>query len=118
MENQDWAWVDEFPSAVTVCDTEGIILAMNNKSQRTFEKDGGKALIGRSLFDCHPQAASDKIRELMKNQKSNSYTIEKNGIKKLIHQSPWYKNGVFAGLVEISIEIPMQMAHFVRTTTS
>jgi len=32
----------------------------------------------------------------------------------LIYQSPWYQNGEFAGLVEISLEIPEQMPHFVR----
>lgn len=32
----------------------------------------------------------------------------------MIYQSPWYKDGKFAGLVELSIEIPTEMAHFVR----
>jgi len=42
MTNKEaFAWVQEFPGAVTVCDRDGIILAMNDKSARTFEKDGG-----------------------------------------------------------------------------
>ncbi|OIP04317.1 MAG: hypothetical protein AUJ97_02965 [Bacteroidetes bacterium CG2_30_32_10] len=107
-------WFNEFPSAITVCDKNGIILYMNEKSCKTFSKDGSETLIGKSLYDCHPAAATAKIKELLATGKSNSYTIEKNGIKKLIHQSPWFENNELKGLVEISIEIPFGMKHFVR----
>jgi hypothetical protein len=40
------AWIREFPGAVTVCDRDGIILAMNDKSVQTFENSGGAGLIG------------------------------------------------------------------------
>ena len=45
----------------------------------------------------------------------NVYTIEKNGVKKLIAQVPVTMNGEFAGYVELSLEIPFEMPHFVRT---
>jgi hypothetical protein len=32
----------------------------------------------------------------------------------MIYQSPWFRDGEFAGLIELSLEIPMEMAHFVR----
>lgn len=119
MDNPDFnqylpAFAKELPFAATVCDTEGIILYMNDKSIKTFEKYGGAKLVGQSLFDYHPEAAANKLRELLDTATSNSYTIEKKGIKKMIYQSPWYKDGEFAGLVELSIEIPTEMAHFVR----
>ncbi|MEI7596089.1 MAG: PAS domain-containing protein [Bacteroidota bacterium] len=107
-------WAKEFNSAVTVCNTNGIILYMNKKAGKTFEKWGGIELIGKSLFDCHNDHSVAKIKELIATEKSNSYTIEKNGVKKLIHQAPWFKDGKCAGLVEISIEIPFDMSHFVR----
>lgn len=107
-------WTQEFPGAVTVCDEHGVILSMNEKACRTFAKDGGASLVGKSLYDCHPETARTKIRELMEKRATNAYTIEKAGVKKLIYQAPWYKNGVFAGLVELSIEIPLEMPHFVR----
>lgn len=107
-------WPHEFPSAITVCDTKGIVLYMNDKSAKTFEKYGGVALIGKSLLDCHPEPARARLLHLLQTQGANSYTIEKNGIKKLIHQSPWFENGQYAGMVELSIEIPMDMAHFIR----
>lgn len=107
-------WFKEVPFAITVCDNNGIVLEMNEKSALTFSKDGGKTLIGKSLMDCHSAKSQAQILELLANEKTNVYTIEKNGKKKLIYQSPWYANGRIAGLVEISIELPDNVPHFVR----
>jgi transcriptional regulator with PAS, ATPase and Fis domain len=114
MKDKNPQWMDELPIAITVCDTESKILAMNKKSQKTFEKWGGESLIGESLMPCHPVHAQQKIEELMKNGEVNAYTIEKNGIKKLIYQCPWFENGEQKGLVELSLELPSEMPHFVR----
>jgi transcriptional regulator with PAS, ATPase and Fis domain len=114
MKTPEFAWVKEFAGAVTVCDADGIILEMNDKSVRTFEADGGRALIGKSLFDCHPGPALAELKHLMEAQQANIYTIEKDGVKKLIYQSPWYRNGAYAGFMEISLEIPFELPHFVR----
>mgnify|MGYP000371069624 CR=1 FL=1 len=40
--------------------------------------------------------------------------VEKNGVKKLIYQTPWYQDGKYSGFVELALEIPFQMPHFVR----
>jgi transcriptional regulator with PAS, ATPase and Fis domain len=109
-----FAWVQEFPAAVTVCDRDGIILAMNDKSGQNFENSGGAALIGSNLLDCHPEPSRTKLQELLCAGRTNVYTIEKKEIKKLIYQSPWYENGEYRGLVELSLEIPAEMPHFVR----
>ncbi|MDP3435243.1 MAG: hypothetical protein Q8T04_20070 [Bacteroidota bacterium] len=45
---------------------------------------------------------------------SNSYTTEKNGIRKMIHQTPWIEDGEFKGLIEISFEVPMELPHYKR----
>lgn len=108
-------WLDNMDVAVTVCDREGVIIYMNDKSAQTFAGDGGKALLGEKLWDCHPEAAREKIRRVMETGASNSYTIEKNGVKKLIHQVPWRENGEPAGLVEFSLVIPFALPHFVRS---
>ena len=113
--HQAFAWVQEFPGAVTVCDRDGIILAMNDKSVRTFENSGGAALIGSDLFACHPEPSRTKVKELLSAGRANVYTIEKNGIKKLIYQSPWYEKKEYRGFVELSLEIPAQMPHLVRS---
>jgi transcriptional regulator with PAS, ATPase and Fis domain len=108
------AWVKEFPCSVTVCDTEGKILEMNEKACRMFQKDGGAGLIGKNLLDCHPQQAGEKIKEMLSSQSVNCYTIEKNGIKKMIYQAPWYQDGRFMGLVELGMEIPFDLPHYLR----
>ncbi len=109
------SWIKEFPGAITVCDADGVILEMNDKAVETFRQDGGADLIGRNLFDCHPEPARSKLRDLMKSRKVNCYTIEKNGVKKLIYQTPWYKDGEYCGFIEIALVIPFQMPHFVRS---
>ena len=109
-------WIKEFPAAVTVCDEEGILLEMNAKAAKTFEADGGRKLIGSNMLDCHPEPSRTKTERLLLSRERNVYTIEKNGVKKLIYQSPWYKNGQYAGFVEMSLEIPFgDLPHFVRS---
>jgi transcriptional regulator with PAS, ATPase and Fis domain len=108
-------WIKELPAAITVCDPHGILLEMNDKAARTFEKDGGYALIGKNMLDCHPEVARSKTEQLLESHEKNVYTIEKNGVKKLIYQSPWFSNGKYAGFVELSLEIPFEVPHFVRT---
>jgi transcriptional regulator with PAS, ATPase and Fis domain len=110
-------WTKEFPAAITVCDCDGIILEMNDKAEKTFENDGGKKLIGTNVLDCHPEPARSKLAEMMQEHRTNVYTIEKNGVKKLIYQTPWYDGGAYAGFVEISMEIPFEMPHFVRKSS-
>ena len=108
-------WVKEFLAAVTICDADGIILEMNDKAAQTFEQDGGRKLIGSNLLACHHDAARVKLEKLLESRTTNSYTIEKNGTKKLIYQSPWYKQGQYAGFVELSLEIPFDLPHFIRS---
>ena len=111
---QDHTWIKEFPAAVTVCDADGIILEMNDKAAKSYEMDGGYKLIGSNMLDCHPDPAREKTERLLVAREKNVYTIEKNGIKKLIFQSPWYKGGEYAGFVELSLEIPFELPHFIR----
>lgn len=107
-------WAREFPNAITVCDPQGIVLYMNDKAALTYEKDGGYALVGQNLLDCHPETARAKLVEIMEKRVTNVYTIEKNGLRKLIYQAPWYENDEYRGYVEISLVIPAEMPHFIR----
>ena len=112
MKNTNWS--SSIDVAVTVCDRDGVILEMNDKSKATFVKDGGGALVGKSLFDCHGPASAAQVRALLAEGRTNAYTIEKGGARKLIYQTPWYDGGAVAGLVELSIVLPEQMPHRVR----
>lgn len=107
-------WFNEVPFSITVCDINGVILEMNEKSGKTFEKDGGKELIGKTLMNCHSPRDQRKITEMIASQATNVYTIENEGTKKMIFQCPWYENGVLGGLVEISLPLPAEIPHFIR----
>jgi transcriptional regulator with PAS, ATPase and Fis domain len=108
------SWVDEFPGEVTVCDADGVILEMNQKSAETFKEDGGMGLIGKNLFDCHPEPARTALKKLLETKQLNIYTTERKGVHKIIYQSPWTKNGKYSGFVELSLVIPKEIPHFIR----
>jgi transcriptional regulator with PAS, ATPase and Fis domain len=108
-------WIQEFPASITVCDRDGVLLEMNDRAAETFAQDGGRYLIGRNLLDCHPEPARSKTQRLLESGTMNAYTIEKQGVKKLIYPAPWYRDGKYSGLVELSIELPPDLPHFVRS---
>lgn len=112
MSNLDWA--EEFPGGIAVCDTQGIILALNHYDAQVYEDRGGKALIGTNLYECHSQHSEDMIREMMAKDHGNIYIVEKNGQRELVIQSPWYQGGKLAGLVEITVEIEGEIPVIVR----
>ena len=107
-------WTEEFGAAITVCDENGIIIEANKRSRDSVEREGEPGLVGRQALDCHPEPARSKMAGMLKNAGTNIYTIEKKGRRKLIYQAPWYKDGRFAGLVELSLPIPAEMPHFNR----
>jgi transcriptional regulator with PAS, ATPase and Fis domain len=105
----------EFNGAITVCDLNGIVTGLNDKAAANYSGEGGYRLIGKNLFDCHSAESVEKIKEIIAGKKTNVYTVEKNGKKKIVYQSPWYEDGEVKGLVEISMEIPSDIPHFVRS---
>lgn len=110
---QDFSWADGLDCAVTVCDTDAVVIYMNRKSRETFARHGD--VVGHSLFDYHPEHASATIRRLLAEDTSNTYSISKNGLKKIIHQTPWHhEDGSLGGLVEISMVVPEEFPHYVR----
>ncbi len=106
--------IEGLPCAMTICDKQGKILYMNRKATETFSKWGGNSLIGQSLFDCHSYESQEKIKHIIEHGETNAYTIEKDGIRKLIYQTPWFVEGKVEGLVELSLVIPETMPHHIR----
>jgi len=107
-------WWEEIPAAITITAEDGTILAMNARSAETFAAEGGKALIGTNVLDCHPEPARARTLQLYKEHRENHYTIRKDGRMKMIHQLPWYRDGIFQGLIELSVPIPDPLPHFDR----
>jgi hypothetical protein len=108
------AWIQGYPGAITVCDPDGIILFMNDMAIDSHKADGGRELLGKNVLDCHPQPALGTLERMMETRSTNIYSVEKNGIKKLVHQSPWYEEGHYRGFLELVLEIPFEMPHLIR----
>jgi transcriptional regulator with PAS, ATPase and Fis domain len=112
---QDNHWVKNFPAGIMAADAQGIITDMNDRCAETYQKDGGYDLLGKSAIECHKGAALEKARRLWDEQALNVYTITKNGRKKLIYQAPYFIDGDFAGMVELSLPLPEgEIPHFNR----
>ena len=107
-------WLEALPGAVTLCDARGVIIAMNATAARQFADRGGRKLLGQSLIDCHPEPARSRVERLLREPQRNVYTVEKAGVRTLIYQAPWLEGGQFAGLIELSLEMPSEVPHFNR----
>ncbi len=107
-------WAEHMHCAITVCDNEGTVIYMNERSRETFNKNG-ESMVGKNLFPCHQQRSQDMIRHMMQSDTTNCYTISKNGVKKMIFQSPWKNDeGRVRGMVEVSIVLPDEIPHYQR----
>lgn len=102
-------WADALNCAITVCDTEGVILYQNDRS---VEVNGD--MRGRSMLPCHNDRSRGIIARLLAEGGTNAYTIEKKGVRKLIYQTAWREEGTVRGLVEFSLEIRAEMPHYIR----
>ena len=74
----------ELNIAITITDINDNIIYMNDKAASIFSE----TQLGDNLMQCHTQSSNEIINTLKKENKTNTYTINKNGIKKLIHQTP------------------------------
>lgn len=109
----DWAY--RMNCAVTVADADCNIIYMNERSRETFAARGGADLIGHNLMEYHNERSQGIIRRLLADGGTNCYTIEKNGVRKMIYQTAWRDEaGNVAGLVEISMVIDSELPHYVR----
>lgn len=107
-----YPWADGMNCAVTVCDTGGTILYMNDKARTTFARHGD--MIGKISSTATANGRAELSGRLLADGGTNAYTIEKNGVRKMIYQTAWRVDGVVGGLAEISMEIPADMPHYIR----
>ena len=113
MENKIFDWAEDIQCAVTVCDTEGIVLYMNKRSRETFNKNG-ETMVGKSMIPCHNERSQSIIHRMLTEGTTNAYTITKRGQRNMIYQTPWRENGEVKGLVEFSFVLPDDMPHYDR----
>ena len=106
----DWAWGAK--CAITVADADCNIIYMNERARETYRKHGN--LIGANLMTCHNERSRQIIADILASGGTNAYTIEKEGLHKMIFQSAWTRDGQVAGILEISMVIPAQLPHYIR----
>lgn len=108
-------WFEHLDGNVIVSDVNNVVIYMNKKALVSYEQEGGASLIGKNLMDCHNSRSQEIIRHILETGENNIYTIEKNGKKKIIYQTPWKVAGEIRGIVELSLEIPFEMPHYIRS---
>lgn len=108
-------WWLGLPCPITVTDTAGVILAMNEASVQHYARFGGSRLIGSNMLDCHPELPRAKVARMLAKPGANVYMVERDGVRHLVYQSTWYEGDDPAGLVEMIVELPERMELLVRS---
>lgn len=57
--------IDQDRTSVVICNLEHEIVYMNPAAIANYEKRGGKALVGRSLLNCHNADSREKIEQVI-----------------------------------------------------
>ena len=57
--------LDQDRAPVVLCNLEHIVIYMNRLAGERYAKSGGMALVGKSIFDCHPPKANEMIRRVV-----------------------------------------------------
>lgn len=109
MENNILDFFKEINVSITISDTEGNVLYMNDKAKSVFSD-----MVGKNMMGCHKQSSQETIKRLINEKETNVYTIQKGDVKKMIYQTPWYVDGEIKGLIEYSIILPENMPHYIR----
>lgn len=107
-------WIEGLPAEIMLCDTAGVIVEMNAAAAVLFVEDGGMDLLGANLLDCHPEPSRSMLRGMMQTQASHAYFNTEEGEKRFFFQSPWFKDGCYAGFVEFSFPVPDNIPNFIR----
>lgn len=57
--------LDQDRAPVVLCDSEHTIIYMNKAATRRYAKNGGEALLGKSLLNCHTPKAREIINQVL-----------------------------------------------------
>ncbi|MCD7744603.1 MAG: fatty acid/phospholipid synthesis protein PlsX [Lachnospiraceae bacterium] len=68
---------------IVICDVEHVIVYMNTTAIKRYEKRGGEALVGKSIFDCHNAHSVEIIQSVVARFRENPnlnkvFTYSKN----------------------------------------
>ncbi len=102
------AVVNADTSPIVICNTEHIIIYMNPTAVKRYEKRGGAALVGKSIFDCHNshtreiiESVTEKFRTTPDLNKFYTYSKTWDGEDSDVYMVALRnKNGEFIGYYE------------------
>ncbi|TXT46387.1 MAG: PAS fold [Spirochaetes bacterium] len=114
LDSSPWEAMESLEAAITICDADLRLISMNGKALASFGMAGGEAPTGMDLRECHKEQSVATMEDILRTGVPNVYTIKKKGLRKMIWQAPWTKEGNIAGLVEISFILPLDIPHFDR----
>lgn len=79
--------LDSLVVPVLMADTEHVMVYMNKAAEEQYKNRGGKALLGRSLFDCHNDDSNRIIKEVFRKMQHEGLEEEltHDGDKKRIY---------------------------------
>lgn len=60
-----WSVLQQDRAAVVICNLQHEIIYMNPAAVQRYAKSGGERLIGRSLLECHPPRANQRIEQVL-----------------------------------------------------
>jgi PAS domain-containing protein len=108
------ALLDGLQGEIVIADENIDIVYMNEAAIRHHEKDGGAALIGRGLLDCHNPESRHKISEMYEafangDLQTRQYLIPKDGYARRVIIMPIVQDGQVKGCLELIIEEPLRL---------
>jgi PAS domain-containing protein len=103
------ALVDGLQGEVVIADENIDIVYMNEVAIRHYEKDGGAALVGRSLLDCHNPESRREIKEMYEafangDLQARQWLLPKDGYARRVIVMPIVGDGRVKGCLELVIE--------------
>jgi PAS domain S-box-containing protein len=107
-------WIASYPAEIIVCDQDGTILEMNQVALDIYAGEGGMQMIGRNVFDHHPEPARSHLMSMILKKQHVLYTTEKAGLKKLVSIAPWYREGTYAGFTLFVLDLPANLPNLVK----
>ncbi len=102
--------IDNVQGEIVIADENIDIVYMNKEAVNKYEKYGGKALIGKSLLDCHNPKSKDEIRRMYKSFANGDsrpwqYRIPEDGYVDLVTVMPIISNRQVKGCMEMVVKI-------------
>jgi len=104
-------WAKEIDATLIVTDANNIVIHVNEAACEVFK---ATKLVGTELIAHHPKWAIPAVEELLDKKKPDCYTTETPQGKHFVYHTPWFKDGEYAGFVELVIPIRKDMRNIIR----